>query len=126
MPDLTATANPPLTDTDRRLLAAVSRWAHDQGWERDVLPEWYHTRDRLTNVAWGAGTRGALHVEVKVDRYGDYLLDVDIPDVTSVRLAVDLLVAFGVLPVWFSSAFAAGLATPQPWQVPSWIGAVAS
>lgn len=112
MHDLTATLEQPDTDTaaDRLLLAAVSRWGHDTGWERDVLPEWYHSRDRLTNVAWGHGTDGALHVKVLVSKYGPYLLDVDIPDVGSVRLAVDLLVAFGVLPAMFSSAFAAGMA----------------
>jgi hypothetical protein len=110
MSNPTVTLNPPITADERLLLAAVSRWAHDQGWERDVLPEWYHSRDRLTNIAWGDGTRGALDIEVKADRYGPRLLDVSIPDVTSVRQAVDLLVAFGVLPAWFSSAFAAGMA----------------
>jgi hypothetical protein len=101
VPDVSATP-------ERVLIAAVSRWAHENGWERGVLAEWYHSADGLIDVSWGFGTRGSLSIAIRETCFGPYLVDVDIPGVASVQRAVDVLVAFGVLPPVFSSAYSAG------------------
>lgn len=116
---------PAQVDTDRALLVRLSRWAHANGWERGLLPGmWNNTPATWADkslprieVCWGPNNNEQLSVEIREDRYGPYLLDVDIPDLTSVRLAVDLLVAFGVLPEEFSSAYTAGLRAAEGGQL---------
>lgn len=121
---------PVLTAEERQLLAAVHRWARRKAgywpvWERGLLPGMWHTHPRgaqWIDVAFGPANDEELTVEIKSSRYGEQLLDETVRPRT-VREAVDLLVAWGILPVTFSSAYAAGqrsallgslLSAPQP------------
>lgn len=89
---------------ERRLLAAVSRWARRNGWRRGAWSGW-HSPDGLVDV-WV--DRDGLAVR-RYDRTpGAGVPRTMVCAVASVREAVDLLVASGVLPVEFSSAYTAG------------------
>lgn len=127
-----------LTRGERVLLAAVHRWARQHlPVPRTYLPRWQHepgmppgcwmrntvpAEPETATVWWGDATRGELTVKVCASRYGEELLDVTVRP-RSVREAVDLLVAWGILPCEFGSAYAAGqrsarlellLSVPQP------------
>ncbi len=103
----------------RRLLARISRWRRTDPdgldrrwwpgrWEQSFWPGWYRTFDGLTEVCWAEDRVPAdtLHITWREGRYG--------PErearitVTSLRQAVDVLVAVGILPVEVSSAYEAG------------------
>lgn len=129
---------PVLTRDERRLLAAVHRWARQMlpvprsylprwqpelcmpsgAWQRNTIPD----QPETATVWWGPANRGDLTVKVHASRYGEELLDATVRP-RSVREAVDLLVAWGILPAEFGSAYAAGqrsarlellLSVPQP------------
>lgn len=114
---------PVLTRDERQLLAAVHRWARQKlPAPRSYLPRWQHElcmppgcwkrntipdQPETATVWWGDANDGDLTVKVHASRYGEELLDVTVRP-RSVREAVDLLVAWGILPARFSSAFTAG------------------
>ena len=108
---------PVLTRAERQLLAKVHRWARRKGpsgywpvWERGLLPGMWHTHPAdgpWIEVAFGPAAGDALTVEINAGRYGDEILAETVRPRT-VRQAVDLLVAWHVLPVELSSAYRAG------------------
>lgn len=90
-----------LRRSERHLLAAVHGWARTNGWyvqtggwicpEQKVLVNWWY--DELTIVHQAVGDTKQRRRDILVD---------------SVRQAVDLLVVYGVLPAFFSSAYGLG------------------
>lgn len=104
----------PLTGEERLLLARVHRWGRRKAgywpvWERGLLPGMWHTHPRgarWIDVSFGPNNLDKLTVEVKASRYGEQLLDETVTPRT-VREAVDLLVAWRILPLEFSSAYTA-------------------
>lgn len=129
-------ATPALTPDEWKLLLTVFRWARQHlpmprsylpRWERELcMPPGCWKRNTLPDapetaaVYYGTANGGDLTVKVRASRYGEELLDVTVTP-RSVREAVDLLVAWDILPAVFSSAFTAGAQTafhfappPQP------------
>src|SRR5688572_28387274 len=109
-----------LSTSDRQLLRVVFRWARANGWRPSDDNE-------LSNRDWcPAGDEPNTFVNLHRPNYGDNGQDrfgnsilrvysfggkyrcVQVPD-TSVREAVDVLCALGVLPGHLSSIFAAGI-----------------
>lgn len=105
-------ARPADLRSDRCLLAAINRWrrsasaASPTRWEAS-WDGWWHTADRLTEVCWAPERvpDDVLEVVWRERRYGPERR-ATIP-VTSVRQAVDVLVALGILPPRFASAYTA-------------------
>lgn len=90
---------------DRALLTRVHRWLRRNGWQAS-MPGWSdgRGRDATVRVTWAEGM-------VRVTRRDAAGLWPQYPrvyPVDSVREAVDLLVAAGVLPAELSSAYQAG------------------
>lgn len=134
---------PVLTRDERQLLAAVHRWARQPlaspysylpRWERELgMPDGAWQRNttadqpQTATVWFGPANRYQLTVKVHASRYGEELLDETVTP-RSVREAVDLLVAWGILPIELSSAYRAGQRpallslppAPQPWLPPGW------
>lgn len=116
-------AVPVLTRAERELLTRVHRWARQPlpspygylpRWERELaMPRGCWQRNateaqpETCTVWWGPANRGKLRVQIHAHRYGEQLLDVEFEPRT-VREAVDVLVALGVLPADLSSAYRAG------------------
>lgn len=114
---------PVLTRAERLLLARVHRWARQpQPSPYSYLPRWEPAlgmppgawqrrttspRDETAEVWWGPSNGGQLRVQIHAGRWGEELLDVSVTP-RSVREAVDVLTALGVLPAAFSSAYLAG------------------
>jgi hypothetical protein len=90
--------------TTRRLLAAVSRWARENGWERLYAIRARQCVERDLAVSWEAGL-------VYVDRVADGHIYSSHVAVASVREALDVLAALGVIPASFSTQYAAGRAS---------------
>ena len=111
-------ATPPAVElSDRQLLAAVHRWARTHGWHATWIG-W-------ANAPWAGDATAVVewdHEELTVRRRPDAEVGRQWPSglgsvgrserypVTSVREAVDLLAALGVLPAELSSAYRAGVA----------------
>lgn len=90
----------------RRLLAAVSRWAREQGWERSLVRNLRLSPDGSLSVAWDADG-----VDVhQGDGRGGVALVCHLRPAT-VREAVDVLAALDVVPQYFSRQYAAGRAS---------------
>lgn len=136
---------PVLTRDERQLLAAIHRWARQKlpvprsylpKWQRELcMPSGCWQRNTIPDapetatVWWGGANGGELTVRVRASRYGEELLDATVRP-RSVREAVDLLVAWGILPDQFGSAYAAGqrsarlellLSVPQSVLPRSWV-----
>jgi len=115
---------PVLTRDERELLARVHCWARQpqpspysylQRW----VPEWgvlgggawrretTEASPEVCTVWWGPGNGNELRVQIRASRYGEELLDVSVRP-RSVREAIDLLAAWGVLPQDMSSTYLAG------------------
>ena len=105
--------NQQTTETDgRRLLAEVSKWAHANGWTNG---EW---RGYMNATYWHEATVMVRPHECgfdvfRTDQGGPITGRPDEYPATSVREAVDLLVALRILPDRFSSAFRAGVDSQQ-------------
>lgn len=89
-----------LSDEDRKLIAAVLRWGRANSW----YPAWKGWQvgdqfDPTARIYWWAQTDGQA---MSLNRKG--MRDLDAP-VGSVIETVDILVAVGVLPSEFSSAY---------------------
>ncbi|MFI1195487.1 hypothetical protein ACH4T9_19830 [Micromonospora sp. NPDC020750] len=114
---LTAAAAAPVDVTDRQLLADVHRWARTNGWhctwigwanaqlgsDATTVVEWDHdelTVRRRPTAEVGSQWPSGWGSEGRRERY----------PVTSVRQAVDILVALDVLPAQLSSAYRAAVA----------------
>jgi hypothetical protein len=125
---------PVLTRDERLLLARVHCWARQKPdgsywprWERSFYPGMWKrfvvdSRQETAEVWWGLANDSRLTVQVRDGRHGEELLHETVTP-RSVRQAVDLLVAWGILPPEFGSAYAAGqrsarlellLSVPQP------------
>jgi hypothetical protein len=112
-----------LTRGERLLLARIHRWGRQPlpsphsylpQWERELaMPPGCWQRNttpaqpETCTVWWGPANRGQLRVQIRASRYGNELLDVSY-EPRSVREAVDVLVALGVLPADLSSAYLVG------------------
>lgn len=111
------TAPPAAEPTDRQLLVDVRRWAIANGWHltwlgwanaatvdgATVIVEWYHgelvvSRRNQASGQWSASLFRADQRRHPVD---------------SVREALDILVALGIVPARFSSAYRAALAVTR-------------
>ena len=101
-------------ETDgRRLLAEVSKWAHANGWTNGGWRGWMNGR------YWHEAT---VYVRPNETGFDVFRTDQGGPvsgrpmeyPATSVREAVDLLVALRILPDRFSSAFEAGVDSCRP------------
>lgn len=107
----------PRPTDERRLLATVRRWMRANGWiiDRD---EAEHRGARLI-VDWAyrwaidGKTGRVLRVRLLHDHGATKHTCFDV-NVDSVREAVDLAVAYGMLPLAFSSAYRAGLDAAAP------------
>lgn len=109
-----------MSTAERELLAAISRWNRTdphtgatlkfwhRPWEPSFWPGWWRSHDGRIEVCWAEDREPSNTIAVtwQEERYGPER--VARFEVTSVHEAVDVLVAFGVLPARFSSAFAAG------------------
>ena len=98
---------------DRRLLAEVSKWAHANGWTNGG---W---RGYMNGRYWHEATIMVRPNETgfdvwRVERGGPVSGKPMEYPATSIREAVDLLVALRILPDRFSSAFRAGVDSQQP------------
>jgi hypothetical protein len=122
-----------LTRDERDLLARVHRWARQPlpspygyllRWERDTLPGMWRRNTtpaapETAEVWWGPATGGSLRVVARESHYGETILDATVA-LRDVREAVDLLVAWGILPLELSSAYTAGLKAAAP-AAPCWV-----
>lgn len=97
---------PSVPSTEHGRFVAAARWALAHGWAQTSISQCVASPGGRTEVAWGAAADDRLTVTVM----GRPLVDLDVP-VTSVRQAMDLLSALGVLPAEMSSAYAAGRAS---------------
>lgn len=102
-----------IASDDRRLLAEVSKWAHANGWTNGG---W---RGYMNGRYWHEATVMVRPNETgfdvwRVNQAGAVAGRPDEYPATSVREAVDLLVALRILPDRFSSAFYAGVDACQP------------
>lgn len=91
-----------VTVSDRRLLAAVHRWARTHGWcsQWSGWSDGYGT-DSTIRVGWA---EGVVQVSRREGRHGFPVWPTEYR-VGSVVQAVDVLVALGVLPPFLSSAY---------------------
>jgi hypothetical protein len=104
---------------DTTLLRDVIRWARANGWTRPTpgVTEWTHQRQwDAPNVCVERHANGEY--EMLVHTYSPYRC-IDVPN-TTVDEAVGILVALGVLPARFSSAYAAGRASVLEGAVEQW------
>lgn len=94
-----------MTPAERQLLAAVCRWARVAGWKYE-MPGWSdgRGRDATIRVCWADG----LVTVTRQNAAGRFPADSDVYPVYTIQQAVDVLVAVGVLPVAFSSAYRFG------------------
>lgn len=90
----------------RQVLIRLSRWAHNQGWTPGPFPGQWLSPDGQTEVAWYAGTS---EIGVARKEHNTWMAH-DWYPAPSVDEAVRVLVAEGVLPIVFHTAFAAHLA----------------
>jgi hypothetical protein len=104
---------------DRALLSAVLSWAREQGWQHTSIPRCVRSPNDLVEVWWTK--TGLLGVHIQQKRGGE-MRSITVPT-TSVHEAIDILTALRVLPMHFSSLYAAGRASAQiaQWgQVTKW------
>jgi hypothetical protein len=94
---------------DRALLIRVNRWGRENGWETGWSGPTWQSKDRLTGVDWEPDDK-AIKVSRRTSQRQLWPLFGPWHPVSSVREAVDTLVMLGVLPVEFSSLYAAGRA----------------
>lgn len=132
---------PVLTRDERLLLARVHCWAREKPdgsywprWERSFYPGMWKrfvvdSRQETAEVWWGPANDSRFTVQVRDGRHGEEQLHETVTP-RSVRQAVDLLVAWGILPPEFGSAYAAGqrsarlellLSVPQPVLPRGWV-----
>lgn len=98
-----------LTADDRALLREVFRVAHAESWTRvHNDPDWKEPGSRY----W-SDDRGT---PIELDKHNWLKTPISEVECIDVRLAVDVLVAVGVLPVRMSSAFAAGREAQTEWE----------
>lgn len=94
---------------ERMLADYVLRWARDNDWQRTYVRHCWRSGDGLTEVDWSV-PEGWLTIHIRQTALDLTPTIVSVP-VRSVREAVDVLVAYGVLPKWLSSAYGAGRAS---------------
>lgn len=80
---------------DRRVLRALFRWARDNDWQHSFLPCFLRNADGSEGVSWHRDEIWIASRDLWIR-------------IRSVTEAVDVLAAFGVVPVSFSSAHDAG------------------
>ncbi|MEU4772930.1 hypothetical protein [Micromonospora sp. NPDC023644] len=88
------------TTDDRRLLADVHRWARTNGWEWKEY-RWENADTSITIRSNGFELRRRKSATGRFGPTAGHIA-------SSIRQAVDLLVALGILPVYLSSQYAAG------------------
>lgn len=91
----------------RKLLTNVHRWAHTNGWHWHECWGWVnapYASEATVGVDWDPDVRT---ITVRRNDGSGIFRPTTYPT-DSVRQAVDLLVAVGILPAQFSSAYAAG------------------
>lgn len=111
MPTIVDNTRPNLTRDERDLLAAISRYCRQAGWRfagfngnGDFV-----SPDLSLDVDWWSYHRGAstvLHIS-NLSRYGAHTTSICTAEIGSVREAVDIAVAYGLLPQNFFSAYRA-------------------
>lgn len=98
------------TDIDRLLAHAVLRWARAEGWTSTYVICCYRNPTWTTEVYWSSRERW-LAIQRNATET-DLALSVMVP-VSSVREAVDVLAAYRIIPIYFSSAYGAGRASAR-------------
>lgn len=108
------TTRPRLTRGERDLLARVSRYCRQAGW-RYGLTSRFTAPDRSLDADWWSYHRAdstLLQIST-LSRVGTPTGSVCSAEVSSVREAVDIACAYGLLPLDFSSAYRAALADAE-------------
>lgn len=95
--------------TERELIAAAAQWAKDNGWTSAGWRGWQNARyEDGATIAVHPNESGFEVWRKDTDTPHFRGMSTDYP-ADSVRQAVDLLVALGILPAEFSTAYAAGV-----------------
>lgn len=101
-----------LSAADRSILREVMRWVRANGWQRGHWEGEWVSADGLTMVCTDYGVSRGLAIRRRQTVAAGWSYGGNparfVNRVGSVREAVDVLVALGVLPAEFSSAFDAG------------------
>ncbi|MEU4779227.1 hypothetical protein [Micromonospora sp. NPDC023633] len=118
---MTDTVTAHTTGADRRLLANISRWRKANGWTRN-LRGFLVNPDRTLGVDISDGSDG-MGTGFRLMR-GDLLHKPTDYPADSIRQAVDLLAALGILPPHLSSQYAAGFDSARELTVDTAVGAV--
>lgn len=110
------TAQPPALRLDeRRLAAALNRWARQTGWDRLTFGHGRRSPDGRVQVAWDDHTLTVDWRDKPGDAYARHQIWVA---VTSIREAADMLAALGVTPtrlapLWMTGWHAATTMTAE-------------
>lgn len=111
MPLTLPVTRPHLTRGERDLLAAISRYCRDAGWRYGGVngASNFTAPDRSLDADWWSYHRGGSTVLQlsTLSAFGTHTSSICSAEIGSVREAVDIACAYGLLPQDFSSAFQA-------------------